>query len=382
MIFACERKKTILTFIGYYLPGYKSGGPVITISNMLNLLSEKYSFKIITRDKDSFENKPFQNVKVNQWNLLLNCSAFYNNLKLSLRRVINDTSFDMYYLNSLFDYHFSIKVILLRKLGFIPRKNVLLAPRGELMTGALSVKKLKKRVYIILSRLFNFYSDVTWHASNNNEADDIKREYGADAKIKIALDIPDFKLERAERGHKKEKNKLKILFISIISPKKNLLYVIDVLNKVQGDFTLDIYGPIKDRKYWQKCLNHIDEKCKDKINYKGPISHDIINTVYPNYDLFFFPTLGESFGHVIFESLAFGCPVLCSDTTPWDNLEKFNAGWNINLDKFQQYVDLIENLILLDDSFYNKYITGCEQYLSFFKSEKNIIRNNLKLFEN
>ena len=114
----------------------------------------------------------------------------------------------------------------------------------------------------------------------------------------------------------------------------------------------------------------------------GIINNDHIDEIYPNYDLLFFPTLGESFGHVIFESLSFGTPVLCTETTPWNRLSDYNAGWNISLDKFQQHVDLIESLILLDDETYRKYATGCEKYLVFFKNEKNIIRNNLLLFEN
>ena len=35
------------------------------------------------------------------------------------------------------------------------------------------------------------------------------------------------------------------------------------------------------------------------------------------HDLFVFPTLGENFGHVIYESLMCGTPVLVSDNTPW-----------------------------------------------------------------
>ena len=192
-------KKTILTFIGHYLPGYKAGGAVRTIANMVNFLSDQYEFKIITRDRDLIEKEPYKNIKVNSWNSLPKCKVFYYNLKLSLKRLINDTSFDVYYLNSLFDYHFSIKVILLRKLRLIPQKEVILAPRGELMSGALSVKPIKKRAYILLAKIFNIYNDVIWHASNENEANDIKREYGKDVKIKIALDIPDFNLERVER---------------------------------------------------------------------------------------------------------------------------------------------------------------------------------------
>ncbi|OGU29017.1 MAG: hypothetical protein A2057_09635 [Ignavibacteria bacterium GWA2_35_9] len=89
-----------------------------------------------------------------------------------------------------------------------------------------------------------------------------------------------------------------------------------------------------------------------------------------------------NFGHVIFESLYFGTPVICSGTTAWDKLDEFNASWNIKLDKSQQYVTLIENLILLDDDSYCRYLKGCKVHLDFLKNEKDIIKNNLLLFEN
>jgi len=40
----------ILGLVEYYLPGYKSGGPVRTIANMVNQLSDHFEFWIVTRD--------------------------------------------------------------------------------------------------------------------------------------------------------------------------------------------------------------------------------------------------------------------------------------------------------------------------------------------
>ncbi|MFH1528462.1 MAG: glycosyltransferase [Bacteroidota bacterium] len=396
-----HKKKVILTFIGYYLPGYKSGGPVRTISNMLDLLGKDYNFKIITRDRDSLDSKPYEGININQWNDAEKCKIYYlskhksflftrnqaqstkNKLTNSqaLRTVINNTEFDQYYLNSLFDFNFSVKVVLLWKLKLIPQKPILLAPRGELMEGALSIKPFKKVLFLTFTKVLRLYKTITWHASSKYEEAEIKREFGNVTKVKIAMDIPDFNLPKVERTHKKEKGKLKILFISSITPKKNLLFVIDTLNKVEGDFTLDIYGPVKDEKYWRKCLNSISDRIKDRITYKGVIPNDKIHTVYPNYDLFFFPTLGENFGHVIYESLYYGTPVLCSDQTPWDKLEEFGAGWHFKLDQQKSFVDKIEKLIGDDIKEFNDFIKGCFDYISFIKSN-NLLSNNINIFYN
>ena len=57
--------------------------------------------------------------------------------------------------------------------------------------------------------------------------------------------------------------------------------------------------------------------------------------------MFFFPTLGENFGHVIHESLAAGTPVLISDQTPWVGLSEKGAGWELPLDNKSAWVNII-----------------------------------------
>ena len=374
--------KTILVFISHFIPGYKSGGPVRTISNILNLLSKDYNFLIITNDKDLLENKPYENIKVDQWTTTPNCKVYYkSNKNKRLPTIIKSANFDQYYLNSLFSFNFSIKIMLFYRMRLIPQKPILLAPRGELSLGALSIKPFKKKIFLAIVKSLNLYKNITWHASSKFESDDIKRVFGKNINIKIALDLPNLNLPVISKSaHKKVKGKLKILFISLISPKKNLKFAIDVLNKVEGDFIFDIYGPIKDKKYWRKCLNAVNPNLKDKFTYKGIIPNDQIHTIYPNYELFFFPTLSENYGHVIYESLFYGCPVLCSGTTPWHKLDEFNAGWNIDLSKSSEFLNKISELINYDAEQYEKFIIGCKNYITY-SNNNGIIKDNLMLFE-
>ena len=58
----------ILTSVGYYLPGYKSGGPIRTIANLVDRLGDEFQFKIVTADRDSGDEKPYRNIKVADWN--------------------------------------------------------------------------------------------------------------------------------------------------------------------------------------------------------------------------------------------------------------------------------------------------------------------------
>jgi glycosyltransferase involved in cell wall biosynthesis len=349
---------------------------------MLDLLADKYTFKIITRDRDELEHKPYQNIIVNEWNSFKNCEIYYASPKSSLRKVLNNIHFDTYYLNSFFDFNFSIKILLLIKFRLIPAKEIILAPRGELSKGALSFKSFKKNIFLFLAKLLNLHKDVTWHASSKYEAAGIKENFGENVKIKTAMDIPGFNQIVPYKRKEKKKDELNILFISSITPMKNLYFVIEVLNNVYGNFTLDIYGPIKDRAYWQKCQRLVSVRIKDRINYKGIIDNNLLHTVFPNYDLFFFPTLGENFGHVIFESLAYGTSVLCSGNTPWDKLNEFNAGWNISLKNAEDFKYKINELLKLDNNEYGKFLIGCKDYINHLQNDKNIIDDNLALFNN
>jgi len=49
------RRWNILCFVAYYPPGYKSGGPVRTIANMVEHLGDELDFRIVTRDRDALE---------------------------------------------------------------------------------------------------------------------------------------------------------------------------------------------------------------------------------------------------------------------------------------------------------------------------------------
>jgi len=105
-------------------------------------------------------------------------------------------------------------------------------------------------------------------------------------------------------------------------------------------------------------------------------------------EVFFFPTLGENFGHVVWESLVFGCPVLTTETTPWNNLEEFKitssqpntAGWNYKLSNIDCIKTKIEDLIYLDEKEYSKLRVGCSNYITHFDKEKTL-NDNINLFK-
>ena len=93
---------------------------------------------------------------------------------------------DLLYLIGAFTPTFSGKILLLRRLGLVPRRPVIVAPRGEMSAAALKIKRVKKRLFLWAARFLGLYREVVWHASSPIEVADIRREMGPAATVRIA----------------------------------------------------------------------------------------------------------------------------------------------------------------------------------------------------
>ncbi|MBE0471972.1 MAG: glycosyltransferase family 4 protein, partial [Methyloprofundus sp.] len=343
--------KRLLVFTGFYLPSFKAGGPVKTLVNMVEQLDD-FQILVVTRDRDLGDEKAFPNVEVNSWHTLSKASVMYLTPEsLSLKRIshlINTSDFDVLYLNSFFDFNFTIKPLLARRLRFIKPCPIVLAPRGEFSTGALELKSFKKKLFIKVASWLGLYRGITCQASSELEKKDIISALNIDpSSIFIAKDLPP-KVSVSIGDLALKPNEIcKIVFLSRISPMKNLDFVLQVLGQVKSSLVFDIYGPIEDKEYWQGCQNLIEQLPSNiLVNYCGAVTPDQVADVFSGYDLFFFPTRGENYGHVIAESLSVGTPVLLSDQTPWQSLENDKLGWDLplDLDFFAEKIDEVANM--------------------------------------
>ena len=70
-------KPIILIFTAFYLPGYRGGGPIQTIANMVDCLSDDFDFRIVTSDRDLGDSNSYPNVVVDDWNSVGKAMVFY-----------------------------------------------------------------------------------------------------------------------------------------------------------------------------------------------------------------------------------------------------------------------------------------------------------------
>ena len=321
-------KPAILCLSDFYVPDFRAGGLVRSVSNFVELLGDDFDIKIICRGCNVQDIKLFKRIKPDSWNVVGKAKVFYvsnKNLKtFFIINLIRQTSHDILYLNSFFSYKFSILPLLTRFFSHNLNQPCVISPRGELSEQALLLKKYKKFLFIKFSRLIKLHGNLIWLAGRNIEYLDIYKVF--DKLVKRSKIIPDlFMMNNIPKKiiPKKKSKILRIVFLSRISPIKNLDFLLSVLLKVSVDCQLDIFGPISDKKYWKKCENLI-YKLPDnvRINIGKEIKPHKIQKLFLKYDIFAFPTKGESFGHVIHESLSASTPVLVSNKTMWKSDKK------------------------------------------------------------
>lgn len=343
-------KPKVLIACPFYLPGFKGGGPIRSVSNLVAALGQEFEFYVITSDRDHGVNSPYPKIDTNDWMRVGNAKVRYLSPGIGkykiLWRIVREKDWDFVYLNGFFNFTFSLFPLIIRKLSGMRASKFLLAPRGELSPGALALKNRKKRVYMAFTSFFKLHQDLIWHATAELERLEIFTIIGPNGGR--ILTAPNIATSFSAPSARIESSALRIVFLSRISPKKNLAYAIRVVSQMSAPVVFDIYGPTEDESYWGLCLDLIAAAPPNvEIQYKGAIAPEKVVDVLAQYDLFFLPTLGENYGHVVVESFLAGTPVLISDKTPWVELEELGVGYSGALEDeggFLNYLNLISSL--------------------------------------
>ena len=344
-------RPTILVFVAHYLPGFKAGGPIRSIANLVHHLGQEFDFRIVTSDRDAGDTSPFDSVTPNTWQARGNAKVFCASPSFGchsvIRSAIVNTRPHLIYLNSFFSPSFAIGPLTALHAQAEPHPPIVMAPRGEFSEGALGIKKWKKLPYKLTFRALRLHRKVHWQASSESEARDIERELGPRCgPIHVAPNLPpavsNHALDLPREGDPKA-DPLRIVFLSRISPMKNLAWALDVLRRVRVPVELSIYGRISDDAYWSHCRDKIGGLPSNvRARYRGVVPHPEVSSVLAEHDLFFLPTLGENYGHAIHEALSAGLPVLISDQTPWRDLPQKGVGWDLPLDDAEGFATVIE----------------------------------------
>lgn len=133
---------------------------------------------------------------------------------------------------------------------------------------------------------------------------------------------------------------LKIVTMARLLDWKNIDKVLYALDNIGNGFTYDIYGDGPELEHLKNIVKL--SKIKDKVQFKGFISYDLVPQTLAQYDLFVLPSYKEWFGRVYIEAMACGLPIIGSRKTGMDGyITAGEQGFLVdhtNLDDLQQNI--------------------------------------------
>jgi glycosyltransferase involved in cell wall biosynthesis len=377
--------KRVLFFYNNFYPAWKAGGPVQSLTNLANALSGKIDIRVICSGYELNEtSQKLEGISFGKWNNIIGTQTYYlNNDELSFRRIkelINESGADIIYLNGLYSLIFVVYPLLAWKLYFKTQKKLILSPRGMLQHGALKVKPFKKKIFLNVLKLLGLHKNIQWHATDEQEIKDIKEHFGDGASVLMAPNIPKKPLESL-RFTEKEAGRLCLIYLSLIVAKKNLHLALEWIKELDLPLIFDIYGPVKDKKYWDDCLKLIENMpVHINVKYMGDVTPLNVQDTFLNYHALLLPTKGENFGHAIYECLSVGRPVIISDATPWKKLKEKNAGFDIPNNQPEYYKEAIAALFAMNQLQYNDLCDGAHKVATGYWNNNDFESAYLEMF--
>ena len=349
----------VIVFIDWYLPGYKAGGPVRSLVNMVDHLRDRIDFHIVTSDTDYTATEPYPGITPDQWTTLPGGEKVWYASAAGIgrkawRRLLKQQPWTAVYINGVYSYWFSIMPLFI---GTHLRRIV--AVRGMLADGAMRQGRIKKSYFIRAMRMLRIYKRVRFQATNADEVNDIRRWMGDEAQVVLAANLPRRVNAEARPIREKEPGELRLVSLARIAVEKNTHWALEALRNSTGRVSLDLVGPVYDDAYWKRCQGIIERlPANVTVRHLGAVDPDRVTDLLAGYHALFMPSMGENFGHAVLEALATGLPVLISDRTPWKDLERQRAGWDLPLDDPGTFTAIIDRLCAMEQDEYDRWSEG------------------------
>jgi len=375
-------KPKILIYTDWFPPAFKAGGPIQSIYQLTQLLKEYYEVYVITTTEDlndSIENQlPIKNQFVTFNGVQVNYLNSSHRSISHLKRFSEVIQPQFFFFNGLFNRYF-YKYLLFH---FIRKTNEssIISLRGMLKPSALVKKERKKKIYIRILRWLVKNKKITFHCTSKEEERDLITNFGENQKLVVLPNIPFLSQNRITQ---EKSDKLKLVYAARIHPIKNLHYLISALSQVKSSLKFSIIGVIDDKDYWLECKKQLNQLPKHiEVEVLGDMSHhDLMNNL-PNHNAYILPTLGENFGHSIFEAFAAGLPVIISDQTPWRDLEAQKVGFDIPLTRSEHFIRAIEFFAECSEEEWREWSHNAREYSENFFSKQNFEKAYSELFKN
>jgi glycosyltransferase involved in cell wall biosynthesis len=333
-----------IAFLTWGYPPNIAGGAGIVAENIVSQLSQLdhkifiFIPKLGNKSKlnNSIKNKNIKIIKVplfKYFKLKIISYAFNLNLWYLFFKV-KYNGFDVVISNGYVDFllsnlftNKSVRVAIVHHLCIDVRR--LLKPK---IIDSLSNIGNEENFAIIMEKIIVKKADYIFTVSNATK-NKLKEEYNVNNnKIFVFPNGIKWRNIKDLRLNKKDKDRLKLLFVGRLEERKGLLFLINSLAiykvKFKEKFILNIVGKGDSKKYKDvvKKLN-----LEEGIIFKEYISDEELNNYYCNSDIFIIPSQMEGFGLTILEAIQFGIPIIGTNrgSIP-EILKDYNRGFLVD----------------------------------------------------
>jgi glycosyltransferase involved in cell wall biosynthesis len=356
----------VLVVSPWFDPGFKAGGLVRAVANMVGALAGDIDFSVVTSDRDLGDAAPYPGIEPGRWVERDGARVLYLSPGAAsfarMGRLVREP-WDAIHVNGLFSPLYSTWPIAVARTR--PTRLVV-HPHGMLGEGALRIKSGKKSAFLRAVRATRLYRAVVWQATTELEAAEIRAAIGDDARIEMALNVPDRPRADPPAGDRdKRPGAARFCFFSRVSPKKGLLEAARFFaaSGAGAGVVFDILGPIEDTAYWELCRPALAPlRSRIQIAERGAIAPADVHATLSGYHFMILPTHNENFGYAILDALLAGCPVILSDQTPWRDLEPRGAGWTIPLADHAGFARAIDECIAMESADYARRSRAAYDY--------------------
>lgn len=378
-------KRSVLIFVDWFVPAFKAGGPIQSVFSIaVNLAQNGAKVLVVCGDRDLGDSQAMPGIQLNAKVPMQGFQVLYlppeSCTQQMFRELIAAEDPDIIYFNSLFSQEFTLKPLMAAKKL---KRSVIIAPRGMLGKGALQIKPGKKRLFLGLARVMGLFKLVRWHASSDYERQEILDVF-PNATVHVALNLPSVHVDLITDIKKPPIEKeVRLLFVSRISVKKNLEFLIDCLDGITFSTRtkFDIVGAIDDEEYWKSCQVALAKlKNQVEVTFRGPMAPGKVAEVMASSHFLLLPTAHENYGHVIIEAMTVGCVPVISPNTPWVDLEERQAGWVRSIEQADHWLDVLQHLQTMLPSQFEARSLNAIEYAQRVKQRPQVLRDNLELF--
>lgn len=227
---------------------------------------------------------------------------------------------------------------------------IVISPRGMLDPWALSVKKWKKKLGLLLYQRNDLSRASAIHVTSELEANHV-REFGLRQPVILAANgvmVPSLNIAR-EKSCKSVSRARTAIFVSRLHPGKGLILLADAWAALHpSGWKMVVVGPDGYGHKAEVCERLRQLGIESDWKFVGELNDNEKWRALANADLFIHPSASENFGVSIAEALASGLPVITTKGCPWSEIHG-TCGWWIDRNVQSLVCAIREAMSISDD---------------------------------